>query len=167
MQKPLKESFDRSIETILILIENAISVITVVILSFILLFEFLNIFADPLAYMASTDAVTNYLHEMLTIVVGLEFVKLLMHLTPANVLEVLVLAISRSIIVSHGNAMDNLIGIACIVMLFATRRFLIPKQDLHHGIAEDIHDEAIPPAAENPPCVCKDQSEDRKDTTQD
>ena len=155
MQKSMKECFDRSIERILILIENAISVITVIILSFILLFEFLNIFANPLAYMSSTGAVTSYLHEMLTIVVGLEFVKLLMHLTPANVLEVLVLAISRSIIVSHGNAMDNLVGIVCIVMLFATRRFLIPKQDLHHGLAEDIPDELASPAVQSPSCPCE------------
>lgn len=155
MQKSMKECFDRSIERILILIENAISVITVIILSFILLFEFLNIFANPLAYMSSTGAVTSYLHEMLTIVVGLEFVKLLMHLTPANVLEVLVLAISRSIIVSHGNAMDNLVGIVCIVMLFATRRFLIPKQDLHHGLAEDIPDEPASSAVQPPSCPCE------------
>ncbi len=148
MQNSLKESFDRSISRILIVIENSISVITVVVLIFMLLFEFLNIFANPLDYISSADAVTNYLHEMLTIVIGLEFVKLLMHLTPANVLEVLVLAISRSIIISHENALDNLIGTACIVMLFATRRFLIPKQDLHHGIAEDVPEEdSCPPCS--------------------
>lgn len=152
MQKSVKENFDRSLFRILILIENIISVITVIILVFILLFEFLNIFANPLDYISSTNAVTNYLHEMLTIVVGLEFVKLLMHLTPANILEVLVLAISRSIIVSHGSAVDNLIGIVCIVMLFATRRFLIPKQDLHHGISEDIQDEPEPSAVQAPAC---------------
>lgn len=158
MHKSLKENFDLSISRILILLENTISVISVCVLTFMLLFEFLGIFADPMAYLTSTDAVANYLHEMLNIVVGLEFVKLLMHLTPANILEVLTMAISRSIIVSHGNATDNLIGIACIVMLFATRRYLIPKQDLHHGMAEDVEEPVCPPEhaektqhSDNPP----------------
>ena len=155
MHKSLKENFDLSISRILILLENTISVISVCVLTFMLLFEFIGIFADPMAYLTSTDAVANYLHEMLNIVVGLEFVKLLMHLTPANILEVLTMAISRSIIVSHGNAVDNLIGIICIVMLFATRRYLIPKQDLHHGMAEDVGDAPCecPPAGEaHSPC---------------
>ena len=143
MHKSLKENFDLSISRILIILENTISVISVCVLTFMLLFEFLGIFSDPMSYLTSTDAVANYLHEMLNIVVGLEFVKLLMHLTPANILEVLTMAISRSIIVSHGNAMDNLIGIACIVMLFATRRFLVPKQALHHSFVEDVDDEPM------------------------
>ena len=151
MHKSLKENFDKSIAGILVVLENTISVISVCVLTFMLLFEFLGIFADPMAYLVSTDAVENYLHEMLTIVIGLEFVKLLMHLTPANILEVLTMARSRSIIVSHGNAIDNLIGVVCIVMLFATRRYLIPKQDLHHGMAEDVKE---------PECPCSSSDQD-------
>ena len=145
MQKTVKESFDLAIGRILMVMENCISVLTVIVLLFMLLFEMLNIFADPLAYLTGPDAVTNYLHEVLTIVVGLEFVKLLMHLTPANVVEVLVMAISRSIIVSHGNAIDNLLGILCIVLLFGTRRLLITRQEMHHSMDEDTDETACTP----------------------
>ena len=43
----------------------------------------------------------NYLHNILTIVVGLEFVRMLIDMTPANTLEVLIVAIARQVIISH------------------------------------------------------------------
>ncbi len=133
----LKKNFDTAIEKVLIVLENTISVVSIMVLVFILMLEILIIIAEPMEYLTAPGAVSNYLHEMLTIVIGLEFVKLLMHLTPANILEVLTMAISRSIIVSHGSAMDSLLGIICIVLLFATRRFLIPKKELHQEMADD------------------------------
>lgn len=133
----VKETIDHFIEKVLTVIETLIAIVSVVVLAGLLYSELHHIFTDPIGYFGTEDAVTEYLHHMLTVVVGLEFVKLLMHLTPANILEVLIMAISRGIIVSHGDSMENLLGIACIVALFAAKRYLIPRSELHRSMDDE------------------------------
>ena len=85
--------------------------------------------------------VHNYLHNILTIVVGLEFVRMMIDLTPANTIEVLIVAISRQVIVSHDNPISNLCCVLCIAGLFATRHFLIPKKEMTLEMSEVPDDE--------------------------
>ena len=80
--------------------------------------------------------VHNYLHNILTILVGLEFVRMLIDMTPANTLEVLIVAIARQVIVSHDNPLSIVASVLCIAGLFATRRFLIPKEELTIELSE-------------------------------
>lgn len=134
----LKGKIDYVLEKALILVETLIAIISTVILVGLLVVELYHIFTDPAAFFGGKDPVTDYLHHMLTIVIGLEFVKLLMHLTPANILEVLTMAISRGIIVNHGTALENLLSIACIIGMFAARRFLIPRAELHKELDEEV-----------------------------
>lgn len=136
----IKERIDQIIEKILIVIETIIAIFSVLVLGGLLVEMIHHIVSDPTGFLSGEDAVSDYLHHMLTIVIGLEFVKLLMHLTPANILEVLIMAISRGIIVSHGSAMDNLLSIICIVALFAAKRYLIPRAELHKGIDEEVQE---------------------------
>lgn len=136
----LKERIDQIIEKVLIIIETIIAIFSVIVLGGLLVEMIHHIVIDPTAFISGEDTVSDYLHHMLTIVIGLEFVKLLMHLTPANILEVLIMAISRGIIVSHGTAVDNLLSIICIVALFAAKRYLIPRAELHKGIDEEVQE---------------------------
>ena len=78
----------------------------------------------------------NYLHNILTIVVGLEFVRMLIDMTPANTIEVLIVAIARQVILSHDNPWSNVASVLCIAGLFATRRFLIPKAEMKIELSE-------------------------------
>ena len=74
---------------------------------------------------------------LLTIVVGLEFVRMLIDTTPANILEVLTVAITRHVVLSHENAWSNVASIACIAALFAVRRFLIRRSELKEEMVEN------------------------------
>ena len=85
--------------------------------------------------------VHNYLHNILTIVVGLEFVRMLIDMTPANTLEVLIVAIARQVIVSHDDPVSNVCCVLCIAGLFATRHFLIPKKEMTIEMSEVAPDE--------------------------
>ena len=134
----VKERIDKVIEKVLIVIETIIAIFSVLVLGGQLIQLIHHICSAPATYLAGEHAVTDYLHHMLNIVIGLEFIKLLLHLTPANILEVLIMAISRSIIVDHSSALDNLLSIACIIGLFAAKRYLIPKAELHKDIDEDV-----------------------------
>lgn len=80
---------------------------------------------------------TNYfLHSVLTVVVGLEFVRMLIDMTPANTIEVLIMATARYIIMNHDNPTTLLVGVLCVGGLFAIRRFLIPRGDLTLDMVE-------------------------------
>ena len=80
--------------------------------------------------------VNHLLHNLLTIVVGLEFVRMLIDTTPANILEVLTVAITRHVILEHEDPWSNLACIACIAGLFAIRRFLIRRSELKEEMVE-------------------------------
>ena len=80
--------------------------------------------------------INNVLHHLLTIVVGLEFVRMLIDTTPANILEVLTVAITRHVVLSHDDPVSNMACIACIAGLFAIRRFLIRRSELKEEMVE-------------------------------
>lgn len=82
------------------------------------------------------SSLNNYLHNILTIVVGLEFVRMLIDMTPANTIEVLIVAIARQVILTHDDPWSNLASVLCIAGLFATRRFLIPKAAMKIELSE-------------------------------
>ena len=82
------------------------------------------------------EDLNHFLHNILTIVVGLEFVRMLIDMTPGNTLEVLIMATARHIIMNHDNQWTLLIGIICIAGLFATRRFLIRRSELKEELVE-------------------------------
>ncbi len=113
-------------------IERCIAAITILVLIAALGIELFNMFttADYL-----TD-ISNYLHNVLTIVVGLEFVRMLIDTTPASILEVLTVAITRHVILSHDDPWSNVACVACIAGLFAIRRFLIRRSELKEEMVE-------------------------------
>lgn len=82
------------------------------------------------------EDLNHFLHNILTIVVGLEFVRMLIDMTPGNTLEVLIMATARHIIMNHDDKWTLLIGIICIAALFATRRFLIPRSEMTEDLVE-------------------------------
>ena len=57
--------------------------------------------------------------------------------TPANILEVLTVAITRHVVLSHDDPWSNVACIACIAGLFAIRRFLIRRSELKEEMVED------------------------------
>ncbi len=113
-------------------LEVIIALITLVVLVAMLGMEVYRMFTED-AYFAT---INTYLHNILTLVVGLEFVRMLLDMTPANTLEVLIVAIARQVILSHDNPWSNVASVLCIAGLFAIRRFLIPKSEMTIELSE-------------------------------
>ena len=113
-------------------LELIIAGVTIIALVFALAVNVWNYFADPATYNDTID----FLHTILNVVVGLEFVRMLIDMTPANTLEVLIMATARHIIMNHGEPMTLLIGVICVGGLFAIRRYLIPKNELTLDLVE-------------------------------
>ena len=120
------------IHKILHVLEWIIAALTLIVLVGMLGLEIYRICTQA-DYFSSLD---HFLHNILTIVVGLEFVRMLVDMTPANTLEVLIVAISRQVILNHSNPLSNLACVLCIAGLFATRRFLIPKKEMKVELSE-------------------------------
>ncbi|MGO5052030.1 transporter [Lachnospiraceae bacterium LCP25S3_G4] len=66
----------------------------------------------------------DLLSTCLNLVIGVELIRMLYTHTPSTVFEVLLFAIARQIITEHSSAMNSLIGVIAIGILFATRKFL-------------------------------------------
>jgi len=115
------------------IIERFIAVMTILALMGALGLEIYHMFSAGSEYFAD---VNHMLHNLLTIVVGLEFVRMLIDTTPANILEVLTVAITRHVVLSHDDPWSNVACIACIAGLFAIRRFLIRRSELKEEMVE-------------------------------
>lgn len=122
-------------------LEWLIAIITLVVLIGMLGLEIYRMFTVDGYF----NSIHTYLHNILTLVVGLEFVRMLLDMTPANTLEVLIVAIARQVIIAHDNPWSNVASVLCIAGLFATRRYLITKAELTIELSEveETEDEHI------------------------
>ena len=117
---------------ILHILELIIAGFSILVLIGALVLEAYNIFTTTGYF----EDLNHFLHNILTIVVGLEFVRMLIDMTPGNTLEVLIMATARHIIMNHNDPVTLLIGIVCIGGLFATRRFLIRRSEMTEDLVE-------------------------------
>ncbi len=79
------------------------------------------------------DAFENFLRKILSFAIGIEFVKMLVQHRPENVIDVLIFAISRQMIVEHTGIIEMLLRIVGIGLLFAIQKFLIAKTKVTDG----------------------------------
>ena len=100
-----------------------------------MILELYNIVMTAVKDVHSLD-LHHILTNILTIVVGMEFVRMLIDTTPANILEVLTVAMTRHIILTHDDYISNLVCVACIAGLFAIRRFLVRKSELKEEMVD-------------------------------
>ena len=114
------------------ILEQIIAVSILVVLVGSLITELIDVFSD----VSNFSDVSHFLHNILTIVVGLEFVRMMIDTTPANILEVLTVAITRHVVLSHEDPWSNIASIACIGGLFAIRRYLIRRSELKEELVE-------------------------------
>ena len=71
----------------------------------------------------STEAFQTFLGHAFNLVIGIEFIKMLAKHSPGSALEVLLYAIARNMILGHGTAIESLVGVASIGLIFVIRKF--------------------------------------------
>lgn len=85
---------------------------------------------DSLSYlMVGQFSLNEFFVNTMNIVVGLEFVKMLILHTPRAVTDVLLFAIARQLVVSHSSSMDTLLGVAAVALIFVIKKFLLSRED--------------------------------------
>lgn len=128
----MRKSLEHIVQKVLHVLEFIIAVLTLGVLLAVLGYEIYKM-CTVAGYFTTLD---NYLKTILSIVVGLEFVRMLIDLTPANTIEVLIVAMARQVILHHDDPVSNLVSVVCIAGLFATRRFLISKESMKKELSD-------------------------------
>ena len=73
-----------------------------------------------------------FLERSLDIVIGIEFIKMLAKHSPGSSLEVLLYAIARHLVVGHDSAVENLLSVGAIALIFIVRKFFfVPSFGAH------------------------------------
>lgn len=70
------------------------------------------------------ESFMSYLEQIFTIVIGIEFLKMLCRPTSENVLETIIFLIARNMVINHGTPLENLISAIAIIGLAGAKRIL-------------------------------------------
>lgn len=73
-------------------------------------------------------SIDDFLSMTLMIVMGVEFVRMLVLHTPNAVIDVLLFAIARQMIATHSDALETLLGVASVAAIFGIKKFLTPSR---------------------------------------
>lgn len=85
---------------------------------------------DSLYYLSLGEfSLNEFFANTMNIVIGLEFIKMLVLHTPKAVIDVLLFAIARQLVVSHSSSMDTLLGVAAVALIFLIKKFLLTRED--------------------------------------
>ena len=102
---------------------SAVMLLVIITLIIPMLYNFIRI---PLLDI-TPEQFTQFLGNALTLHIGVEFVKMLAKHTAENLLEVLMFAIARQMVVEHLSMTETLIGVIAIAVIFAIRKYLLLK----------------------------------------
>lgn len=109
-------------------LEMFISLLLTVVIIFLSVKLVINIF-DIDFMLSNEDVFTYFMENAMSLAVGVELIKMLCKHSASTVVEVLLFAIARQIIVSHSSVINMVAGVLCIVALLATRKFLFLPDD--------------------------------------
>ena len=78
---------------------------------------------DSLDYLTLGQfSLNEFFSNTMNIIVGLEFVKMLILHTSRAVTDVLLFAIARQLVVTHSSSMDTLLGVAAVALIFVIKK---------------------------------------------
>ena len=79
---------------------------------------------------SDVSALVTILDDAIVLAIGAELIKMLCKHTPETIIEVLAFALARHLIVTPTSALENIITVAAIAILFGIRKFLLKSHDM-------------------------------------
>lgn len=73
---------------------------------------------------SSFVGLSSIISSAFSLIIGVEFVKMICKPTTGTIVEVLMFAIARGIIIEHAFGLTSLLGVLSIAILFAVRKYL-------------------------------------------
>ena len=93
--------------------------------------RFIPVLGPVLRTYEGTDMFQEILEEIFSLVVGIEFIKMLCKPNTDNVIEALVFLVARHMVIETNSAVDNLISIIGISILFIVKAFIHDQKRKH------------------------------------
>lgn len=103
--------------------------------------------------------IRGFLERALDIVIGVEFIKMLAKHSPGSSLEVLLYAIARHMIVGHEDAVQNLVSVVAIALIFIIRKYFFVPSFGHKMPGGEIAPDMEQKDAETPEAKAGDMAE--------
>ncbi|WP_353095472.1 hypothetical protein [Tissierella praeacuta] len=131
----MQSEYGESLKKIEKLMKHFILVIEILLAAFIMITVLLSV-KDIIVLIYTvfmTEAASSYeilqglLAHILLLVVGLELALMLITHSAGNVLEVILYAIARKMLISSTNTMDILLGVVSLAIIFAVDKYLHTK----------------------------------------
>lgn len=97
---------------------------------------FLPEFKDYIIGYHGTSMFLEMLEEIFSLVVGIEFIKMLCKPNSDNVIEALVFLVSRHMVIGTNSAIDNLFSIISIAILFLVKALIHDQKRKHRAMDE-------------------------------
>lgn len=97
-----------------------------------------NLYDIVMQGQARMDSFTIFLGNAFQVVIGVEFIKMLCKHTPVTVVEVLMFAMARQMVVEHTTPLENLLCVLSITVLFLIRRYLFTERDKENHYQDQI-----------------------------
>ena len=124
----IRKYFNGIIYNISRYVEIALSIVILVVIALAGVRLIMEIAGTSVSSM-DTEFFTSFLSQALSLVVGVEFVKMLCQHSAQTVVEVLMFATARQMVVEHLGSVETLIGVLSIAVLFAIRKYLMTDND--------------------------------------
>jgi len=108
-------------------VAKAIEIVIALVLLVIVVVKIIEVTFDLTGFPVGilTMEFAGILSVTLNLVIGVEFTKMLIKHTPESVVDVLLFAIARQMVVYHERTLDLLIGVLAIAGLFAIKKVLL------------------------------------------
>lgn len=132
VNQKIRKQFNEAIYQVARYAEIFLSVVIVVVIALATVPLIYELFHIPVLEMKQ-EFFTEFLSQALSLVVGVEFVKMLCKHSAETVVEVLLFATARQMVVEHLQTTQTLIGVIAIGILFAIRKYLLPDHDTCAG----------------------------------
>lgn len=132
----MRKKIQKKIYEFCYMLEAGISVIiavAVIILGVKLFWDMLH----STIYGTGESILVDILDKAMTLAIGVKFIKMLCKHTPQTVVEVLVFAIAKQLVVFHTTPLENLLNVVAIAGLFAVRKFLIRSGDVSNKSSDN------------------------------
>lgn len=119
LRDKIRRQLDKYCDTIELLLAISVGLVLI----FTAVTYFLTVFG-VLDFMRDTGWFQEFLHNVFTLVVGIEFIKMLLKPSSENVIEVLVFLVTRYLIIDHSSALGIFACVSCIILLYGFHFFL-------------------------------------------
>ena len=124
----IRKHFNTIIYNISRYAERALSMVILLVIA-LAGFRLIMEVADTSVMSMDTEFFSTFLSQALSLVVGVEFVKMLCQHSAQTVVEVLMFATARQMVVEHLGSSETLLGVISIEILFGIRKYLMTDND--------------------------------------